>query len=106
MEVFKVIKVICINEQGFLVRDDFINDESELTNLTVRTPLPTDGNGRQLPFYKARWVNNKWIEGATQEEIEEIENTPKIPTEIEKLRMEQAQANAELVQLIMMMGGA
>ena len=27
-------------------------------------------------------------------------------TEIEKLRLEQAQANSELVQLIMMMGGA
>ena len=28
------------------------------------------------------------------------------PSEIDKLRIEQAQANAELVQLIMMMGGA
>lgn len=88
------------------MRDDFINEESELTNLTVTKPLPKDENGRQLPFYKARWVNDKWVEGATQEEIEELENAPKIPTEIEKLRMEQAQANAELVQLIMMMGGA
>lgn len=32
-----------------------------------------------------------------------LEDIP--PTEIELLKMEQAQANAELVQLIMMMGG-
>lgn len=30
---------------------------------------------------------------------------PQPPSEIEKLRLEQAQANSELVQLIMMMGG-
>lgn len=47
-------------------------------------------------------VELEWI---TQEELDEIENAPKPLSEFEKLRLEQAQANSELVQLIMTMGG-
>lgn len=39
------------------------------------------------PFYKPRWVNGEWIEGATQEEIDEITKVePQPPTEMELLK--------------------
>ncbi len=58
-------------------------------------------------LYSARWTGTEWIEGLTQEEIDEINNVPQEPTEVEMLRLEQAQANAEIIDLIMalMMGG-
>lgn len=66
--------------------------------------LAPDGT---VPLWLPKWTGSEWVEGLTQEEIDEINNVPHEPTEIEQLRLEQAQANAEMVDLIlaMILGG-
>lgn len=105
-----MITLFKINEEGFLLFGEEIfveNDKNpiDIPHGFVAEPLPKDEKGFQLPMYKPKWNGTEWVEGATQEELDAIENTPKPLSEIEQLRLEQAQANAELVQLIMMMNG-
>lgn len=45
------------------------------------------------------------IKWKTVEEIEAEKNAPKPLTEIEKLRLETAQANAEMFEMMLMMSG-
>lgn len=63
--------------------------------------------GNYNDFIKPKWNGVMWVENATQEEIDELNNQPQEPTEIEKLRIEQAQSNAEMIDLMMamIMGG-
>ncbi|MER2132583.1 MAG: hypothetical protein ABS896_09235 [Carnobacterium inhibens] len=64
-------------------------------------PLPSDEDGKQLPFWKPKWNGTEWVEARPIEEIEEEKNKPVPPTDIEKLQQEnillkaQAQANAD-----------
>lgn len=59
-------------------------------------------------LYRAKWTGTEWIEDMSQEEIDALNNKPQPLTEIEVLRLEQAKANAEIVELMMSMfyGGA
>ena len=68
----------------------------------VKTENSITGYNGDIVAFKFSGVSD--FSGFTLEEEQEYD----VPdsTEIDKLRMEQAQANAELVQLIMMMGGA
>ena len=61
--------------------------------------------GNYNDFIKPKWNGVMWVENATQEEIDELNNQPQEPTEIEKLRIEQAQSNAEMIDLMMLMLG-
>lgn len=90
----RVVQVL--NENKFYVRTDFVDD---LLENHIITDAPKG-------FYKPKWTSAEWIEGATQDYIDSIINSPQPLSEFEKLRLEQAQANSELVQLITMMGGA
>lgn len=45
------------------------------------------------------------IKWKTVAEIEEERNAPKPLTEVEKLRLETAQANAEMFEMVLMMSG-
>ena len=65
-----------IDENGLFVKDDFVE---ELTDLTIETPCPEG-------FYKPKWDGTEWIEGLTETEITAIKNTPIEQTEIEKLQ--------------------
>lgn len=60
-------------------------------------------------YVKAKWTGTEWMEGATAEEItawqEEQNNQPKSLTEIEQLRLDQAQANSEIIDLILALTG-
>ena len=62
--------------------------------ITIRPP---DG------LYRAKWTGLEWVEDMTQEEINELNNRPRGLTEIELLRIEQAKANAEMIELMMSM---
>lgn len=64
-----------IDENGFFVCDDFLD---ELTENAVETPCP-DG------FYKPKWDGTQWIEGLTEQEITELKQ-PIIPTAEERLQ--------------------
>jgi len=95
-----------IDEFGYL-KEIYVKDFGEDGNCVeeiaenIITVDPPQG------LYKLKWTGTEWIEGLTQEEINEINNQPKPLTEIEQLRLEQAQANTEMVELIlaMILGG-
>ncbi|MED4701601.1 hypothetical protein P9436_21420 [Lysinibacillus capsici] len=59
-----------INEEGFLQfgEEIFVSDNATIPDGYTDISLPTDLNGNQLPFYKPKLVENKWIEGETAEE--------------------------------------
>lgn len=59
------------------------------------------------PFYKSKWTGAGWIEGATQEEIDEITKVdPQPPTETELLKAELAKTNETLLEMMeLLLGG-
>lgn len=61
--------------------------------------------GNYNDFLKPKWNGNSWIEGVTQEELDEHNIQPKQLTEVEKLRLEQAQSNVEMIELLMSLQG-
>jgi len=94
------ITLLRIDKDGYLLFDEDMIVEEGFANGDlldyVETPLPTDEEGNQLSFYKPKWTGSEWIEGATQEEIDELTKVePSPPTEIEI--MEQRLADLELM---------
>lgn len=82
-----MIQVWRIDSQGFYLEPDMKNEE-ELTEFDITTPVNTDETNT---FYKPKWDDEKWIEGWTQEEIDEWKaqnNQPSIPSELEVLKEE------------------
>lgn len=93
-----MLKVVYeINEQGFII-EHYVGEFKEGNLITdfgdktmVLTVLP-----KPLIYIKPRWNGTKWIEGATQEEIEEstkVEPSPPTQTVI----LEQRLADLELM---------
>ena len=78
-----------INKQSKLfIRDDFTFDEEIEFGLNTK---PAQG------LYKPKWDGDKWVEGATQEEIDELTKPqPQEPTELELLML----AVAELATIV------
>nr|WP_259549270.1 hypothetical protein [Heyndrickxia oleronia] len=78
-----------IDDDGFIV-EIFVGEFDDEGNLIsplgefITTDLP-----QPLLFYKPKWTGTEWIEGATQEEIDEITkpkpNLPSIEERIESL---------------------
>ena len=65
-----------IDESGLFIEDAFVD---ELNEHTIDTPCPSG-------FYKPRWSGDKWVEGTTQEEIDELTKPqPHEPTVEERL---------------------
>jgi hypothetical protein len=52
-------------------------------------------------LYKAKWMNGVWSEGATQEEINEIVNTPQPVSEIEQIKKNQELMQQALDELLL-----
>lgn len=72
----KLLRIIDKQTHLFL-RDDFTFDEETEIGLDVE---PTQG------LYAPKWDGDKWVEGATQEEIDELtKHRPHEPTESERL---------------------
>ena len=78
------------NEQG--------NCLEELAENIIITDIPQG-------LYRAKWTGTEWVEDMPQAEIDALNNQPKPLTEIEQLRLEQAQANAELFEMMLMLTG-
>lgn len=76
-----------IDESGLFIRDDFVE---ELTELTIETPCPEG-------FYLPRWNGGKWVEGKAQEEIDAVLAIEPDPTPEERISV--------LEMLILQMGG-
>lgn len=61
-------------------------------------PLPTDERGWQLPFYRPRLVDGKWVEALSNEEIKELHKPPE-PTKQELMEQEIAYLWYEIMRL-------
>lgn len=83
---------------------------AEKTNgeLTVTLKQPVDNEGIPIKHdndFEIDEFEEIAINWKTQEEIEAEKNAPKPLTEIEQLKLEQAQANAELFEMMLMLTG-
>lgn len=88
-----------INSDGFIINNYLIDGDVKVPDNCIDVQLP-----QPLLFHKPKWAGSEWIEGSTQEEIDErtkIEPSP--PTEIELLK--QRLIIAENTILDMILGG-
>lgn len=102
-------QVYKINSVGFYEEPVVIADEDESVEgyLFVETP-PPEG------LYKPKWTGDTWIEGASQEEIEVIRDTPRpladqeriiqLETDLGNVLLESAIDKARIVELEMIQG--
>ena len=75
-------------ETNLFIRDDFTFDEETEIGLDTE---PSQG------LYAPKWDGDKWVEGATQEDIDELTKPqPQEPTELELLML----AVAELATIV------
>lgn len=51
-------------------------------------------------LYRAKWTGTEWIEDMTQEEIDELNNQPRELTEIERLKISQAEQFETILELL------
>ena len=81
-----MIKRIIDKQTNLFIRDDFTFDEETEIGLEVK---PSQG------FYIPKWDNDKWVEGATQEYIDNLKSqaTQQEPTDSEVL--------ADLIELLL-----
>lgn len=82
-------KILRIDLDGFFIEDVLIQDNGE---------IPTDCIEIECPegFYKPKWNGEEWVEGLTQEQIDEIRDTPQPKTHIEIL----TERNTDLENLV------
>lgn len=98
-----------IDSDGFMTYEtveiepiDFEEDGTPVYDIPSNftdVPLPTDIEGKQLPFYRPKWMGTKWIEYMSQEEINALRNQPKEPTEIDLLKQENETLKSEVATL-------
>ena len=73
-----------IDEEGFILWDTgiVIGEDEEIPEGYYLQPIYNEG---QPAFYKPRWNGETWVEGATQEEIEELRQQSMLPTLEERI---------------------
>lgn len=83
------MQVYRIDDNGYYIKP-VITEEAPSNCVTVHPPQG---------LYRAKWTGTEWIEDMPQEEIDELNNQPKEPTDKEKI--------AQLEQIIdtMLTGG-
>ena len=87
-------RVIVLDENGFYLRDALVKDKYPDYYTEIVPPTHEQG------FFRAKWTGIEWIEGATQEEIDELTKTePSSPT------TEQRIAELESVVNLIILGG-
>lgn len=85
-----------IDKNGFIVWENLkaIDENEEVPEGYIDTPLPNNPS-----FYKPRWDGEKWVEGATQEEIDELRQQSMLPTLEERINA------IEMLMLEQILGG-
>lgn len=73
-----------IDEEGFILWDTglVIDEDEEIPEGYYLQPLYVEN---QPSLYKPKWDGEKWIEGATQEEIDELRQQSMLPTLEERI---------------------
>jgi hypothetical protein len=83
------MQVSLIDENGFFIKPDIVEESSALTKNQVQILCP---NG----FYKPKWNGEQWIEGLTNEEIDAIKaSVPAQPTP-EELQQQLSEIQAQI----------
>lgn len=78
-----------IDSEGFLLAGEeiFIKDDETIPEGYIDKSIPVDENGWQLPFWQLKWTGVEWIEGATQEVIDELTKPQTyLPSEDERIK--------------------
>lgn len=73
-----------IDENGYIDWEHLlvVDEDEKPPEGYIDTPLP---GANEPALYRPRWDGEKWIEGATQEEIEELRKQSRIPTLEERI---------------------
>jgi len=82
-----------IDTNGLFVEDVILDDDTTLPPNLINTPVPGG-------FYRPKWTGKEWIEGMSQEEIDALNNQPIELTEIEKLKISQAEQFETILELL------
>lgn len=92
-----------INENGYFIEDVILQKGEEIPSDCIKKRLDTTERG----YYRPKWTGTEWIEDMTQEEIDDLNNQPKEPTESEIQQQVINTLGQELAQLKLqfMMGG-
>ena len=106
------MKIYKVDENGYAVMADadlpFNQRRFDSIQLEENEEIPEGyilAPDNTKPLWLPKWTGSEWVEGLPQAEIDELNNQPQEPTEIEALRLEQAQANTEIIELIIAMTG-
>jgi hypothetical protein len=81
-----------IDGNGLYIEPVILQDNDGIGDL-IDVPVPEG-------FYHPKWDGNQWVEGLSEEEIDQIKNAPKPMSEIELLKKQQA----DLTFTLMMAG--
>lgn len=79
-------EVFEIDENGYIVEKyaiEFDEEGNPLEELAENIITVSPPNG----LYRAKWNGTEWIEDMTQEEIDELNNQPSLPTQEERIDM-------------------
>lgn len=74
------MQVSKIDEKGFYVESVIIDDIDNLPHNLIADEVPEG-------IYKPKWNGLEWVEDLTSEEIDDIKNEPKPPTDQERINM-------------------
>lgn len=87
--------VIEIDEKNIAITSRLESDDYKLKVNELDASKVPDFN--ENPFYKKQWDGQRWVEGATQEEINALKNIPRPHSELDELKKQQADLVFELM---------
>lgn len=88
-----MIQVYKIDEYGFYTFETYKVEEPNEFEIT--TPCKTC---EEDDFYKPKWEGDRWVEGATQEDINEINKIDICPTKTLEERVEELEQENKLLK--------
>ena len=88
-----------IDEKGYISERyavEFDEEGNPFENLAenIITVIPPEG------LHRPKWTGTEWIEDMTQEEIEALNNQPRELTEIEQLKVSQAEQFETILEIL------
>ena len=90
-----------IDEMGYVI-DTYVADVDENGSILNSVKPNLVSNAMANGLFKPKWNGTEWIEGATQEEIDELTKVePSPPTETEMLKQRLEGVESALVDLIL-----
>lgn len=93
----KQIQVYRIDKDGYFIEPILIDGNFLPTDQFPKDLVlikPTDG------LFKAKWNSGQWEEGLSQQEIDEIKNPPRAPSEPEIIGQQIVEKELQILQLL------